>query len=133
MKEYIYNDAIGKKFLEGVSKGLPCKSAAKYARVPPTTMVQWLKWGEEGKDPVLRKLYEDYSYTFAVRTLEVIEGLNEEAYIYKALQAFNDDFNPASKMDITQSETAKVDWINEDTMIANIEEVIRERKKRDSE
>lgn len=131
--EYYYNNAIGKKFLEGVSKGLPCATAAKYARVPPTTMRTWLDDGERGKDPVLRKLYEDYSEAVAQRTIEQLELLDDQAYIWKALQAFNDDFNTASKVDVKQKDTAEVDLFNKDTMIANIEEVIHERKKRNNE
>lgn len=46
-----YTTDKGEAIIESVKEGMPVKMAAQFHRIPYRTVLDWMKWGEEGRDP----------------------------------------------------------------------------------
>lgn len=131
-----FNEKAASKILEARRKGLPKSTSAAYAKVPRQTLDYWLKEGKKNKDPVLRKFYEDYLRVGAEYSMECIEKLDEKgeaAYIWKKLQAFNEEFIIRTEIDLNKDKIVDADLFNKDKMARNADEVRRERAKKEQE
>lgn len=71
-----FNDILAQAILKGIAKGLPRVTAAKAARIAPSTLFDWLRRGRDGEEP-----FSDFSARLkaaeAESEAELVERIRE--------------------------------------------------------